>query len=101
MYVDVDYAHTDSYDCIDMEVHARKACRHSLIVTPDQQTIFVHRLSTASSKLEAFCQHRRIRELAIFGLGLRDDVAEQRVDVCVKFGPEAHRGLTQSIQMQR
>lgn len=84
-----------------MAVHAREAYQHSLIVTPDQQTILVHRLGTACSKIEALCQHWCIRELTIFGLVLRDDVAEQRVDVFVTFGPAAHRGLTQSIQMQR
>ena len=45
-------------------------------------------------EIAEFCEHHRIRKLALFGSVLRDDFSEESdIDVLVEFEPEARVGL--------
>jgi hypothetical protein len=52
-------------------------------------------------ELQAFCQRRRIRRLALFGSALRDDFRpDSDVDVLVDFEEGAEPGLFELVRMQ-
>jgi hypothetical protein len=49
----------------------------------------------SQEKIAEFCQHHRIRKLALFGSVLRDDFSEESdIDVLVEFEPDAVVGLS-------
>ena len=52
------------------------------------------RIDIPKERVAEFCQHNRIRRLALFGSVLRDDFSPKSdVDVLVEFEPEARVGL--------
>jgi predicted nucleotidyltransferase len=55
----------------------------------------------SEAELGAFCRRWRIRELALFGSGLRDDFGPQSdLDLLVTFAPDAAWSLLDHVQMQ-
>ena len=59
-----------------------------------------HNLEIPEARIQAFCQARGIRRLALFGSVLRDDFRpESDIDVLVEFLPGVRVGLA-FIQMQ-
>jgi predicted nucleotidyltransferase len=60
-----------------------------------------HNLEISDDVLADFCRRWGVTELALFGSVLRDDFRpESDVDVLVTFGPAAHPGLFDLVDMQ-
>ncbi len=54
------------------------------------------------NKIAKFCQHWKIRELALFGSALRDDFSpDSDLDLLVTFATDAEWGLFDHVQMQQ
>ena len=52
-------------------------------------------------EIEAFCEHWRIVELALFGSALRDDFGpDSDIDLLVSFDPQARPTLLDLVRMQ-
>ncbi len=59
------------------------------------------RLSLSREQVEEFCRRWAIRELAVFGSALRDELGPASdVDVLVTFAPDAAWSLLDCVQMQ-
>ncbi len=55
-----------------------------------------------TSEIAKFCQHWKIRELALFGSALRDDFSpDSDLDLLVTFATDAEWGLFDHVQMQQ
>ena len=56
----------------------------------------------AASDIAPFCQRWSIRELAVFGSALRDDLSpESDIDFLVTFAEQADWGLLEHVQMEQ
>lgn len=60
------------------------------------------RLGVSSERIADFCQHHRIRRLAVFGSILRDEFCpDSDVDLLVEFEPDAEIGFMALSRMRR
>lgn len=64
-------------------------------------TIELKNIDLPMDKIQTFCYRWQIVEFALFGSVLRDDFqSDSDIDVLLTFSPNAHRSLSETLQMR-